>query len=81
MEIESLLLQADVGVEATDHIIETLQAKLREDVLPPDEAIAYLKSILRDMLERPLTDSHNLSFTPEKDCLSIWLMTGVNGAG
>ncbi|MDJ0707134.1 MAG: signal recognition particle-docking protein FtsY [Leptolyngbyaceae cyanobacterium MO_188.B28] len=81
MEIEALLLQADVGVEATDHIIETLQAKLREDTLPPEQAIAYLKSILRDMLERPLVDSHNLSFTPEKDCLSIWLMTGVNGAG
>ena len=81
MEIEALLLQADVGVEATDHIIETLQNRLRQEVLPPDQAIAYLKSILRDMLERPLADSHNLSFAPEKNRFSIWLITGVNGAG
>ena len=81
MEIEALLLQADVGVEATDIIIETLQAKLREQALPPDAAIAYLKSILRDMLDRPLQGAHNLTFTPEKRELSIWMMTGVNGAG
>jgi fused signal recognition particle receptor len=80
-EIEALLLQADVGVEATDTIIEALQAKLREEALPPDEAIAYLKKILRDMLDAPLGDSHNLEFVPDKDTFNIWLMTGVNGAG
>lgn len=80
-EIEALLLQADVGVEATDTIIESLQAKLREEALPPDQAIAYLKKILRDMLDAPLGDSHNLEFVPEKDTFNIWLMTGVNGAG
>ena len=42
-EIESLLLQADVGVAATDKIIAGLQAKLRQEVLPPDQAIAFLK--------------------------------------
>ena len=53
-EIESLLLQADVGVEATDYIISALQKKLLEEVTPPEEAIAYLKEILRDMLDAPL---------------------------
>jgi fused signal recognition particle receptor len=81
MEIEALLLQADVGVAATDKVIEALQARLREDLLPPDQAIAYLKSILRDMLDAPLGEAHNLTFVPEKDSLNIWLMTGVNGAG
>ncbi|MEM9089783.1 MAG: signal recognition particle-docking protein FtsY [Cyanobacteria bacterium P01_F01_bin.53] len=80
-EIESLLLQADVGVAATDRIIGSLQQKLKEDTLPPEQAIAYLKSLLRDMLEEPLQGAHNLTFTPEKGKLSIWLMTGVNGAG
>lgn len=80
-EIEALLLQADVGVEATDAIIESLQAKLREEALPPDQAIAYLKKLLRDMLDAPLGESHNLEFVPEKDTFNIWLMTGVNGAG
>jgi fused signal recognition particle receptor len=80
-EIEALLLQADVGVEATDKIISALQSKLREETLPPEQAIAYLKQILRDMLDEPLGGSYNAAFAPEKDTLNIWLMTGVNGAG
>lgn len=35
MEIEALLLQADVGVAATDKVIEALQTRLRQEVLPP----------------------------------------------
>ncbi len=80
-EIEALLLQADVGVEATDHIINTLQQKLREQVLPPEAAIAYLKQILQDMLDAPLQKSQQQIFAPEKETLNIWLITGVNGAG
>lgn len=80
-EIEALLLQADVGVEATDTIIAALQDRMRTETLPPEAAIAYLKKILRDMLDAPLADSHNLAFVPEKDTFNIWLLTGVNGAG
>jgi len=81
MEIEMLLLQADVGVEATDTIIEALQNKLRQEVLPPDAAIAYLKQILRNMLDNPLGQPYSPTFAPEKGILNIWLLTGVNGAG
>lgn len=80
MEIEALLLQSDVGIEATDNIINALQNRLKQEALPPEAAIAYLKQILRDMLDRPLA-SHNPIFTPEKETLNIWLITGVNGAG
>ena len=80
-EIEALLLQADVGVEATDHVIEVLQKHLRQEVLPPEQAIAYLKRILQEMLDKPLEGEHNLTFVPDHNCLNIWLMTGVNGAG
>ncbi|MEB3174889.1 MAG: signal recognition particle-docking protein FtsY [Cyanobacteriota bacterium] len=79
-EIEALLLQADVGVAATEHIIQTLQAKLREEALPPDQAIEFLKGILRDILDQPL-QSYPETFAPQADCLNIWLLTGVNGAG
>lgn len=79
-EIEALLLQADVGVAATDYIIDSLQKKLREEALPPEQAIAYLKEILRGMLDRPY-QTHPPSFAPDKDTLNIWLITGVNGAG
>ncbi|MBW4540072.1 MAG: signal recognition particle-docking protein FtsY [Myxacorys chilensis ATA2-1-KO14] len=81
LEIESLLLQADAGVEATDRVIQALQSRLREETLPPEQAIAYLKQILRELLDRPLQGSHSVFFAPEKDTLNIWLMTGVNGAG
>ena len=81
MEIEALLLQADVGIEATDYIINTLQDKLREEALPPEQAIAYLKTILRELLDKPFENLENPEFVPEKDILNIWLITGVNGAG
>ncbi len=81
-EIETLLLQADVGVMATDKIVEALQTKLRAEVLPPDEAIAFLKQLLREMLDAPYTTGgYKRGFSPEKDKLNIWMMTGVNGAG
>ena len=86
-EIETLLLQADVGVAATDIIISRLQARLREEVLPPEEALAYLKTILRDILDAPCAQSaignpaYSLTFAPEKDTFNIWLIVGVNGAG
>lgn len=81
LEIEAALLQADVGVQATDAIIEALQAKLRSETLPPDAAITYLKQILREMLDAPLGESASYTFAPQKDVLNVWLMTGVNGAG
>ncbi|MFK0735194.1 MAG: signal recognition particle-docking protein FtsY [Gloeotrichia echinulata GP01] len=80
-QIEALLLQADVGVEATDYIINALQEKLRAEVTPPEQAIAYLKQILRDMLDAPIQKSLKPTFSPEKETLNIWLITGVNGAG
>lgn len=48
---------------------------------PPAQAIAYLKEILRDMLDAPLQNQVKSRFAPEKDTLTIWLITGVNGAG
>jgi fused signal recognition particle receptor len=79
--IETLLLQADVGVEATDYVIETLQAKLRQESLPPEEALAYLKQILRDLLDRPYQAEYTQEFLPVRDTLNIWLLVGVNGVG
>ena len=80
-EIEALLLQADVGVEATEEIVEALQTKLREETLPPEEAIAYLKEIVREMLDAPLRSAASPILEPIKDSLSVWLIVGVNGAG
>lgn len=86
-EIETLLLQADVGVAATDIIINRLQERLKQEVLPPEQALAFLKSILRDILDAPTAETaagnpaYSLTFAPEKDTFNIWLIVGVNGAG
>ena len=86
-EIETLLLQADVGVAATDIIISRLQERLKQEVLPPEQALAYLKTILRDILDAPCASTaagnpaYSLTFAPEKDTFNIWLIVGVNGAG
>ncbi|MEG3971908.1 signal recognition particle-docking protein FtsY [Microcoleus sp. T2B6] len=86
-EIETLLLQADVGVAATDIIITRLQERLKQEVLPPEQALAYLKTILRDILDAPCAETaagnpaYSLTFAPEKDTFNIWLIVGVNGAG
>ncbi len=83
-ELEALLLQSDVGVGTTDRVISTLQAKLRNEVLPPAEAIAYLKQILREILEQPITRSSSPyapRLYPQANQLNVWLITGVNGAG
>lgn len=81
MEIESLLLQADVGITATDKLIEALQEKVREETLPPDAAIAYLKQIMQDILDAPTQSDYSPNFAPKRQGMNIWLMTGVNGAG
>lgn len=80
-EIEYLLLSADVGIEATDYIIETLQNKLKQEALPPEEAIAYLKEIIQQLLDEPLKQVKSQGFEPEEGKLNIWLLTGVNGVG
>ncbi len=83
-EIETLLLQADVGVSATDRILSALQDKLRQEVLPPEEGIAFLKALLRDMLDAPWQHSpteRSPILVPQQNQLNIWLIVGVNGAG
>lgn len=81
IEIEDLLLQADVGLEATDYVIQKLQEKIKQESIPSKEAISYLKSIIKEILDRPLKDNPQEILTPQKEKLNIWLLTGVNGAG
>ncbi|MCF2970051.1 signal recognition particle-docking protein FtsY [Synechococcus sp. Nb3U1] len=75
-EIEMVLLQADVGIDATERIIQALQKRMREEVLPPEEAVKYLKQQMRQMLS-----VGDPTFAPQRDHLNVWLIVGVNGAG
>lgn len=74
-ELEELLIEADIGVESTMNILDTLRERLRDERIDdPEEAKEILHEILRSMIGdgEPL----NLSATP-----SVILVIGVNGVG
>ena len=74
-ELEELLISADIGVGATEEIIERLRAEIKEDKIKNKEDIKKtLKEILVEMIGEgePL----HLDSTP-----SVILIIGVNGAG
>ena len=74
-ELEELLIMADVGVSATEEIIEELRDRIKDGRLKEkDQVLDTLKEILADMIgeHQPL----KLETTP-----SVILVIGVNGAG
>jgi fused signal recognition particle receptor len=80
-DLESLLLRADVGVQATDQVLEALRKRLNEDVVDPAEGIRFLKEQLRGLLDAPIRSSGATVLAPERGRLNVWLMVGVNGVG
>jgi len=77
-ELETLLLTADVGVEATQRIIGTITEKVKRKELADAAAlITVLKAELLGILqscERPTVE-------PDPGCPRVILMVGVNGVG
>ena len=80
-DLESTLLRADVGVQATDQVIEALRARLNQEVVEASEGLRFLKEQLRELLEDPIHSSGRELLAPERDRLNIWLLVGVNGVG
>ena len=78
-ELETLLLSADVGVEATVKLLEELRLKARRDNLQTPEAIqqALVDSLttLLQPLEAPL------QITPPPGSPFVIMVAGINGAG
>ena len=74
-ELEELLICSDVGVNATEEIIEELRERIKDGRLKEkDQVMDALREILSEMIGEgaPL----NLATTP-----SVILVIGVNGAG
>ena len=80
-DLESLLLRADVGVQATDQVLEALRKRLNEEVVEPEEGIRFLKDQLKGLLDQPIKASGTALLAPERGRLNVWLMVGVNGVG
>ena len=74
-ELEELLIEADVGVGATEEIIDELRDRIKDGrIKEKEDVMQALQELLTDMIGEggPL----NLSTTP-----SVVLVIGVNGAG
>ncbi len=77
-ELETLLLVADVGVEATTRIINNLNGRVRrKELSDPDALSAALKAQLQDILQQ--NEKPVLQPSPGKP--QVILMIGINGAG
>lgn len=76
-ELETVLLSADVGVAATQYLLDDLRSRVKRDKL---EDAAQLKQALRDSLQTLLTPLEApLDLSGHKPY--VIMMTGVNGAG
>lgn len=80
-DLETTLLRADVGVQATDQVLEALRRRLNQEVVDPAEGLRFLKQQLRDLLEAPIRASEAPLLVPQRGRLNVWLMVGVNGVG
>ena len=74
-ELEEILITADVGVNATEAILEKLRYKVKADKITESELVyEELKAIIAEMIGDG--DGLDLSTTP-----SVILVIGVNGVG
>ena len=77
-DIETLLLTADVGVDATRRIIDSLTAQVRRKALSDPEALGEaLRTQLADILRG--IDAPPVESAPGRPL--VILMVGINGAG
>jgi len=77
-ELETLLLTADVGVDATRRIIDHLSAGVRRKELADPEA---LSRVLKEQLLQILEANQRPFVQPAEGRPLVILMVGINGAG
>jgi fused signal recognition particle receptor len=75
-ELEALLLQADVGIETTTDIIDSLTKEIKQQGIT--KSIEFDEIVRRELLKHLLTPPL-LNFLTQKP--SVILLVGVNGSG
>ena len=76
-ELETLLLTSDVGIEATQNLLDQLKARAKQEKLETPEAIERaLSAILVEMLQPLEEPLHVVGHRPY-----VIMLAGVNGAG
>jgi len=77
-ELETLLLSADVGIEATDRILGSIAPRLKRKELGDAPAVV---TALKDAMMEILAPVESPLQLPNQDSPFVILMVGVNGAG
>ena len=77
-ELEEILLTADVGVETTMKIIDSLKDRLKK--LKVNKR-STAQDILKDLLVEILNSQHNTDLVLAPEPPTIFLILGVNGVG
>ncbi len=75
-ELESKLIQADVGVKATDQIIERVRQAYAEKTVD-ENLIGFVKKELKELLQDPRPGTLAMASTRP----TVILIAGVNGSG
>lgn len=79
-ELEEALLRADVGVQVTTSLLETLRDRVRRKEIGDAEALVVaLQSEMTGRLSSATRVMQRHASAPER--LPVWLIVGVNGAG
>ncbi len=74
-DLEALLIQADLGMETTDAVLDALEKRVDQEGLT---RASELRQGLREELRKLLVSPPNITFQPG---LNVVLLVGVNGSG
>jgi fused signal recognition particle receptor len=81
-DLEEALIRADVGVKATDALLEDLRGRVRSgEITGPDALVEALKSDLVGMLANQDATLTVPDGAGEDTPVDVWLFVGVNGVG
>jgi fused signal recognition particle receptor len=75
-ELEMLLIGADIGIDTTDKVLESIRKKASRKTLKDEDSLYQL---LKDELESLLVADNHL--VTESDTTFVILVVGINGAG
>ncbi|MCP4704873.1 MAG: signal recognition particle-docking protein FtsY [candidate division Zixibacteria bacterium] len=77
-EIEEILLKADVGVSATEKILDNLRDKASENKITDSDGVI---KILKEEISKILSSNRREISLDNNQKPSVWLIAGVNGTG
>ena len=77
-ELEEILISADVGMETTTKIIQSLDKRLRANKI---RERAAAREVLKELMVELLEKEQKTSFSAAKTPPTVFLILGVNGVG